>query len=910
MVLCCRPPPETENSMGFDKYYVHILSNTHWDREWYMPHEKYLVRLVKLCDRLLDIMEKEPRYIFIADGQFSMIDDYLQVKPMNLQRIKKLVGEGRLEVGPWFTQPLETVATGEALIRNLHYGTEGAEKLGRAMKFSYEVDEFGHASQTPQILKGFGIEGVIAWRGIPAGARSAFRWASPDGSEVIMLYSNWGYGEATALPLGDEDFSEIIDGSEIRRDGLRKRVKHLKDMRTGFSDTDRIMWLNGIDHSFPQPDLYEVIDKINAAFPELSVKQTTCEDYLEQVKKAHEKYSVRMPRTEGELLYTREEILESTHSCHTRQKLSHYRTEHYLENILEPTLAMSRLAGFGSRSWALDRAWKYVLENHAHDSLGCTSVDEVFREVMNRYDKARALAGQVAGDERRSIMSCFCDEQSLVVFNTNPFDFSGVCSFTLDIPEGFGGGDFALEDGEGAPVGLRILSRKPVKDLRYNPKYGHPTLQEATKVSALAAFSDIPAFGWKRYKLIRGGAPHFCGNRPMHFLSSEPCVMENRYLRCRINGNGTVDVTDKQTGAVYPAQFTLEDMGENGTVYRFEHSMAGKTVYSSGVSADIALLYDTPLGCAYEVRLALPIPEGKGSDGFRSDREAVLSVASVLRLDRDSKALQCRMTVDNPAKDHRLRALFPTYITDTDVSRGGQPFDFPERPIHGEEITAGVYEQPYATQPMQDICDISGKTRGLTLAAAGIYEYECIDDGSRALALTLLRANNIISRDFGTSGQYGLQEAENLCTVVHEISIIPHGADWREIYGDALHCLRNPVVTLNRAPEESVLTDYRKPEKRLPDCGSAVALSGEGLLITALKPAFKNDSVVVRVLNMSGSEKEGKLTCTFPGSRLVKAYETDLDENRICEVCIEYNTVSFRLRNAGLCTFELLTEEE
>lgn len=103
------------------------------------------------------------------------------------------------------------------------------------MKFSYEVDEFGHASQTPQILKGFGIEGVIAWRGIPAGARSAFRWASPDGSEVIMLYSNWGYGEATALPLGDEDFSEIIDGSEIRRDGAEESETP-KDMRSGFSD--------------------------------------------------------------------------------------------------------------------------------------------------------------------------------------------------------------------------------------------------------------------------------------------------------------------------------------------------------------------------------------------------------------------------------------------------------------------------------------------------------------------------------------------------------------------------------------------------------------------------------------------------------------------------------------------------
>ena len=33
---------------------------------------------------------------------------------------------------------------------------------GSAMRFSYEVDEFGHASQTPQVLQGFGIGGAIA----------------------------------------------------------------------------------------------------------------------------------------------------------------------------------------------------------------------------------------------------------------------------------------------------------------------------------------------------------------------------------------------------------------------------------------------------------------------------------------------------------------------------------------------------------------------------------------------------------------------------------------------------------------------------------------------------------------------------------------------------------------------------
>ena len=75
------------------KYYIHILSNTHWDREWYMSHEKYLVRLVNLMDRLLDIMKTTPDYIFISDGQFSMIDDYLSIRPEKTDEIKKYVSD-------------------------------------------------------------------------------------------------------------------------------------------------------------------------------------------------------------------------------------------------------------------------------------------------------------------------------------------------------------------------------------------------------------------------------------------------------------------------------------------------------------------------------------------------------------------------------------------------------------------------------------------------------------------------------------------------------------------------------------------------------------------------------------------------------------------------------------------------
>ena len=41
---------------------VHVVSHTHWDREWYLTHEQFRLRLVALVDRLLDLMESRPDY--------------------------------------------------------------------------------------------------------------------------------------------------------------------------------------------------------------------------------------------------------------------------------------------------------------------------------------------------------------------------------------------------------------------------------------------------------------------------------------------------------------------------------------------------------------------------------------------------------------------------------------------------------------------------------------------------------------------------------------------------------------------------------------------------------------------------------------------------------------------------------
>lgn len=57
-----------------------VISHTHWDREWYMPLEWMRLRLVDLIDRCLELLDKEPDYVFHLDAQTIVLEDYLSIR--------------------------------------------------------------------------------------------------------------------------------------------------------------------------------------------------------------------------------------------------------------------------------------------------------------------------------------------------------------------------------------------------------------------------------------------------------------------------------------------------------------------------------------------------------------------------------------------------------------------------------------------------------------------------------------------------------------------------------------------------------------------------------------------------------------------------------------------------------------
>jgi hypothetical protein len=68
---------------------VSIVPHTHWDREGYEPFQTLRMRLVHLIDTLLDLLERDPSYApFHLDGQMAVIDDDLEIRPENEERIR------------------------------------------------------------------------------------------------------------------------------------------------------------------------------------------------------------------------------------------------------------------------------------------------------------------------------------------------------------------------------------------------------------------------------------------------------------------------------------------------------------------------------------------------------------------------------------------------------------------------------------------------------------------------------------------------------------------------------------------------------------------------------------------------------------------------------------------------------
>ena len=100
---------------------IHVIPHSHWDREWYFTTSRSKVYLMKDLGDVLNTLENDPEFkYFMVDAQGSLLDDYIKWRPQDKERISKLVNDGRLVIGPWYTQTDQLVISGESIVRNMY----------------------------------------------------------------------------------------------------------------------------------------------------------------------------------------------------------------------------------------------------------------------------------------------------------------------------------------------------------------------------------------------------------------------------------------------------------------------------------------------------------------------------------------------------------------------------------------------------------------------------------------------------------------------------------------------------------------------------------------------------------------------------------------------------------------------
>ncbi len=752
---------------------VAIVPHSHWDREWYEPFQSFRLRLVRMLDGLIPLLESDPSYArFMLDGQMAVLDDYLEIRPENEDRLRALAASGRLTMGPWYILMDEFLVSGETIIRDLQLGMARGAAFGGVMEVGYLPDMFGHIGQMPQILQQAGFGHAVVWRGVPSEVtKTGFWWEAPDGSTVRAEYLPVGYGNGASIP----------DDAKA----LARRIEDHSAEISGFL-LEGLLLMNGTDHQEPQPWLGRVVAETNALQDDFELEITGLADYLRTAP------TEGLTRWKGELRSGfRSNMLMGVASNRVDIKQAAARTERELERRAEPLSALFLPAD----RWPerlLDLAWLEVVRNAAHDSICACSVDDVDDAVLVRFAEARRVAEGLA-DEALTGLARSLSRPGTTLVNSSLRTRSAAVEVVVageELPPGCQAlpekaGAFGIPRGLGA-LTLDAATVKTILGMLPNGSQidAHTWIQgvqveeDETGIDVTIAFGteerfDVPIASIKQDLYTRLGArpdsvvriridqppvalvlartapvPGF-GWAPLEIVPPvHPVTAEE-------NGGAVVLSNGLLTVAVDPADGTfslnglagfgrLVDGGDHGDSYNYSPPGSDRIVDTPG-TVTVVLGERGPVRATAVITADYRWPEYVDGSSRSRTGEVPVTVTTTLELRADEAALRVTTSFRNPARDHRLRVHLPL-PRPAAGSEAECAFAVVER---GLEAEGRPDEFGLPTFPSRRFVSAGG----LTVAHEGLLEYELVDiadsgGGPRAgtLALTLLRSTGMLSR--------------------------------------------------------------------------------------------------------------------------------------------------------------------
>jgi 2-O-(6-phospho-alpha-D-mannosyl)-D-glycerate hydrolase len=824
---------------------LHVVSHTHWDREWYHAAGRFRQRLAALVDDLLDRPPVDGTS-FLLDGQTVVLDDYIAVRPRRAPDLTAQLRRGALEAGPWFVLADELIPTGEALARNLLAGRHTLHALGvEAPPVLYCPDSFGHPAALPALALGFGLEMIVLWRGYggrrwPAG--DAAWWRAPDGQRALLYH----------LPPDGYVFGANLPAD---RDAAAARWRAMRQDLVQRSRLPVALLPNGADHHARQHRLADALSALASAAAPVDVRPSSLGAFARAALDGAP--SAGLPEVGGELRdsYGYAWTLQGTFATRAHQKRRAAGLERLLVREVEPWTALAARRTGRSRVPLARAAWRELLLCHPHDTLCGCSIDLVARAMDARLDEAHAQAvglrdeaiGDLIGrdaDAVRAVPGAW--RPHLVLRNPAPRPRGGVAVVELSQlvhhvrvgPASRGASPPPAARPEPLRIdgmrGLQRLGRELAHERTEAPR-DDPYDDLVQRSYAAVWVSDVPGYGLRALPLVEGrSAPA----APPNAVRAHGASLSNGRYTLHVGDDGRVALEHGASGRRVDDLMGIEDQDDLGDLYTPSLRGPVRAAHFAGAR----LVHRGPLRGVIETRWHVRVRRG-----------ASAAVRVRFILDADAGFVRVSVRGDNAARDHRLRLRIGTGVTAPQVHADAAFGPVARVPLVLPPEDAAVEWAP-PTAPLHRYVSLSGARGGATLFSDGLAEYEADDAG--VVRLTLVRAVGELSRHDlpERPGHAGwptpTPEAQCAGPFAAECAVMLHGA-WCDETADLVARMADDVLVPLTGVTIRALTTV------VPDV-PGVELQGTGLAFSAVKESEDGAWLVLRCVNLLNRPVPGR----------------------------------------------------
>ena len=886
---------------------IHVIPHSHWDREWYFTTSRSKVYLMKDLGDVLNTLENDPEFkYFMVDAQGSLLDDYIKWRPQDKERISKLVNDGRLVIGPWYTQTDQLVISGESIVRNMYYGMKRCESFGKYMNVGYVPDSFGQSGNMPQIYRQFGIEDTLFWRGVSDDMvkHTDYNWRGDDGSVVFTTQIPFGYYIGGNIPEEPEENEEFWHKECLEKAGGRSATRH-------------IYFPNGFDQAPVRTNLPQLVKERNEKDPENEYVISCIEDYIKDVKSENPE----LEEVQGELVIAKHmRIHKSIFSSRSDLKVMNTQIQNYVTNVMEPLLTISYNLGNEYPHEAVAEIWKLLFENAAHDSIGSCISDTANEDVYVRYKQARDIAVNLVELHSRLIATNVKNDADMTftAINTLPQKRKD----TVIVKTYVSGGKFAIIDEKGNDVDYTIIKSRDLTDyvlsqtIMLDPSRKFYVPDQVLEVTMAIKANDVPALGYVQYSIDT--------QKDSHKETADKKVLENKYYTIEVEENGSLTIVDKANNVTYKNQGILVENGDDGDSFNYSPPRKDMEVFSNESKCTVKIsgsdIYDQA-----EIHFDMVVPadlderaEGKVS--------VTMLVDMTVALRKDSKVIDFNVKVDNKGLSHRLCVLFDSQIVSA-FNYADQQFGLIKRPNYYEkemklymesmnnktEKKAGIQElanwandqstwqePPISIEPTQSYVSLTDGKTGIAVIPQGVREYEVLDDSK--IRLTLFRTygfmgkENLIYRPGRASGERIIETpaAQLLKEMEFNFGFTSYAGDINDSDIDTLAKQYNTnleVYTYAEFLNGRLIFSQREIEGQNAKIHSLFETEGN-LVVSAVKKAEEDDGYIIRLYNgKDHKDLDDKIKFNFD---IKEAYYTNLKEEKTEEIKVENNTISVK----------------